>query len=474
MDSTPYPKLPVLMVDDEIHLLNAFDLTLADAGITNTILCTDSTDVESLLSKTKVQLIMLDLSMPHLTGEDLLKIIGENYPEIPIVVITGSNDIETAVRCMQAGASDYLVKPVEPSRLVSCIKNIIKNSELKEENYLLKQRIFSNDIENPDAFSEIVTNNDQMKSMFQYMEAIANTTEPILITGETGVGKELIAKSIHKLSGRKGKFVTINIAGLDDQMFTDTLFGHKKGAFTNADSDRAGLIEKAKGGTLFLDEIGDLGTISQVKLLRLLQEHEYYPLGEDEPKYSDALVVVATNQDLYHLKVKKVFRNDLFYRLNVHRIHPIPLRERLDDIPILVDHFLELAAKALKKPKPTPPPELFKLLAAYHFPGNIRELQAMVFDAVSTHKSKILSMDSFKRSINQDYLEEQVLDNYDDFPKDRLVLFSDRLPTLKQVQNALIDEAMVRAQNNQSIAAQLLGVTRQALSRRLRTRRIEE
>jgi DNA-binding NtrC family response regulator len=474
MDSSMYPKNPILMVDDEIHLLNAFDLTLADAGITNTILCTNSNAVESMLSKTKVQLIMLDLSMPQLSGEELLKIIGESYPEIPIVVITGSNDIETAVRCMQAGASDYLVKPVEQSRLVSCIKNIIKNSELKEENYLLKQRIFTKDIQHPEAFSEIITNNEQMKAMFQYMEAIANTTESILITGETGVGKELIAKSIHTLSGRTGKFVTINIAGLDDQMFTDTLFGHKKGAFTNADSDRAGLIEKAKGGTLFLDEIGDLGTLSQVKLLRLLQEHEYYPLGEDEPKYSDALVVVATNQDLFHLKVKKIFRNDLFYRLNVHRIHPVPLRDRLDDIPLLVDHFLELASKALKKPKPTPPPELFKLLSAYHFPGNIRELQAMVFDAVSTHKSKILSMDSFKRSINQDFLEEQEIEGFDDFPKDKNVLFSDRLPTLKQVQNALIDEAMIRAQNNQSIAAQLLGVTRQALSRRLRTRKSDD
>jgi DNA-binding NtrC family response regulator len=470
MSDSYYPKLPILMVDDEIHLLNAFDLTLADAGMNHTILCSDSREVKSILKENEVQLIMLDLTMPHITGEELLRDLALLYPEIPMVVITGSNDIETAVRCIKLGAADFLVKPVDESRLVNCIKTHIELRELRNENYLLKQRIFNRNLDHPEAFEPIITNNDEMKSMFRYMEAIANTTEPILITGETGVGKELIAKAIHKLSGRKGKFVTINIAGLDDQMFTDTLFGHKKGAFTNADSDRAGLIEKAKGGTLFLDEIGDLGTLSQVKLLRLLQEHEYYPLGEDEPKYSDSLVIVATNQDLYELKEKKQFRNDLFYRLNVHRIHPIPLKERLDDLPLLLDHFMNEAAKALKKQKPTYPPELLKLLSAYHFPGNVRELQSMIFDAVSTHKSKILSMDSFKKAINLDMSFEKEKELGQELPENKSVMFSDRLPTLKQVQHLLIEEAMKRAQNNQSIAARLLGVTRQALSRRLRTK----
>jgi DNA-binding NtrC family response regulator len=468
MIDTLYPDLPVLMVDDESHLLNAFDLTLGMAGVDNTIKCNDSREVEKILSEQKVEIIMLDLSMPFMTGEDVLEVISEKYPEVPVIIITGNNEIETAVQCMKRGAFDYLLKPVEDSRLVSSVKRAIELRELRNENLSLKQRIFSKDIQNREVFEEIVTQNPKMLAMFQYMEAIAQTKEPILITGETGVGKELIAKALNKLSNRTGRFVTTNVAGLDDHMFTDTLFGHKKGAFTNADSDRPGLIEKSAGGTLFLDEIGDLNQQSQVKLLRLLQEHEYYPLGIDEPKYSDALIVVATNQDLYALKEKGKFRNDLFYRLNVHQIEPIPLRKRIDDLPMLLEHFLEQSASELNKLKPTPPPELIMLLSSYHFPGNIRELKAMVFNAVSIHKSKMLSLNSFKEAMKRSSAPAHITEKQNEEELGDLVTFSSRLPTLKQVQVKLVEVAMKRSQNNQSIAAQLLGITRQALNKRLK------
>jgi len=460
-----YPAEPILMVDDEIHLLNSFDLTLAENGMDNTILCNDSKKVLGILSEQKVSLILLDLSMPDIRGEELLEKISPEFPEIPVIVVTGDTEIETAVHCMKLGAFDYITKPVEPNRLISQIKRALELSELKKQNSLLSDRIFSDNLENPKAFDEIITQNAKMKSMFQYMEAIAGTREPIRITGETGVGKELIAKALHKLSKRTGRFVTTNIAGLDDQMFSDSLFGHKKGAFTNASQDRKGYLEMAVGGTIFLDEIGDLNPQSQVKLLRLLQEKEYYPLGSDDPRFTDALIIVATNRNLQEMVQEGEFRKDLYYRLNVHKVTPLALIDRLDDLPLLVDHFLELASMDLNKPKPTTPPELITLLSTYSFPGNIRELQSMIYDAVSTHKSKIMSLSVFKKHIAE-HGSTELLENNIEKTIDKVV-FGNQLPTLKEVQNNLVNEALKRSNNNQSIAANLLGVTRQALNKRI-------
>ncbi len=458
-----FPKNPILLVDDEEYLLQSFELTLNDNGINNIITVSDSRKVETVLDKNEITSVFLDLSMPHISGIQLLDKIKQNHPQIPVVIITGDNELETAVKCMKMGAFDYIVKPVEESKLVSTVKRAIELRDLRSENEKLKSSLISNELQNPEAFEEIITVNAKMRSIFQYMEAISNTTEPVLITGETGVGKELIAKAMHKLTGRKGQFVTTNVAGLDDQMFTDTLFGHKKGAFTDANQDRPGLIEKAKGGTLFLDEIGDLSLLSQVKLLRLLQEKEYYPLGSDEPKFSDALIIAATNKNLYTLQEEGKFRKDLYYRLNVHHINLIPLRERLDDLPVLVDYFMEQAAKLFGKKKPAYPPELIKLLSTYHFPGNIRELQAIIFNAVSVHKSGILPLRPFYESIErkQEDFDENEIKNL------HKVSFSEQLPTIKELTNELIKEAMKRAGNNQSIAAKMLGITRQALNKRL-------
>ncbi|NLT52771.1 MAG: sigma-54-dependent Fis family transcriptional regulator [Ignavibacteria bacterium] len=475
MEETLFPPLPVLMVDDEVNLLNSYEITLNEAGINNIITCSDSRKAHGVISSKKVEVLMLDLSMPYITGDEILKDVVKEFPDIPIIIITGNNEIETAVECMKLGAFDYLLKPIESSRLTSSVKRAIELRELRNENSLLKQRFFSNKLEKPEVFSNIITGNDQMRGIFQYMEAISGTSEPILITGETGVGKDLIARAIHILAGRKGKFVSTNVAGLDDQMFSDTLFGHKKGSFTNAITDRPGLIERAAGGTIFLDEIGDLSIPSQVKLLRLLQEHEYYQIGSDDPKYSDAMVIVATNHDLNQLQESREFRKDLYYRLNTHHIHLPPLRERADDIPLLVDYFMMEAAKTLGKKKPTAPPELITLLSCYHFPGNIRELRSMIYDAISVHKSRTLSLETFKKTIKTDtlpHLKNNISD--ESVPADSLVRFFTKLPTLKQVQQALIDEALKRTNNNQSIAAQYLGVTRQALSRRLKNERDED
>ncbi|MBW2605876.1 MAG: sigma-54-dependent Fis family transcriptional regulator [Deltaproteobacteria bacterium] len=327
-------------------------------------------------------------------------------------------------------------------------------------------------IKKPEAFAEIITNSKEMLTIFLYIESIAQTSQPVLITGETGVGKELIAGSIHSLSGLKGRFITVNAAGLDDNLFSDTLFGHIKGAFTGADKARRGLVEKASGGTLFLDEIGDLSPASQVKLLRLLQEGEYLPLGLDEPRKTDVRIVVATNQDLWALQEAGKFRKDLIFRLRIHQIHIPPLRERLEDIPLLVDHFLGEAARNLKKKKPALPKELFKLLGTYSFPGNVRELQAMVFDAVSRHKTRILSLKVFKSHIAREQKDRIVSTEVESEETD-LLTFPRKLPTIKQATRLLVAEAMKRADRNQSIAAGMLGISHQALSKRLKSRNPE-
>jgi DNA-binding NtrC family response regulator len=477
MEKILYPEDPVLIVDDELKILEGFTFMLKMAGIDNIVCIQDSRQVMSFIEKNQVEVLLLDLTMPIVSGEELLQETGNRFPGIPIIIVTGNNEIDIAVKCMQKGALDYILKPVEESRLIGSIKKAVELRELRKENRSLKQKIFFHQLEHPEAFYHIITKNKKMHSVFQYMEAIRKTNEPILITGETGTGKELVAKAFHYLTGRKGKLVTVNVGGLDDQMFSDTLFGHRKGAFTDAVQDRPGFIESAALGTLFLDEIGDLSAQSQVKLLRLLQEKEYYPLGDDEPKYSDALIITATNKDINQLQKEGIFRKDLFYRLDVHHIHLPLLRERLDDLPLLVDYFLEEAAQGLGKKKPTPPPELYSLLSTYHFPGNIRELRSMVFKAVSIHGARMLSMESFKKHMHDGRENKapmpvsSVPAAYPEWLKNTAY---EPFPTLKQAQKILIQLAMNRAGNNQSVAAHLLGMTQQALSKRLKVLEVKK
>lgn len=324
-------------------------------------------------------------------------------------------------------------------------------------------------LKHPEAFAEIITSNIKMLTIFHYIESIAPSMQLVLITGETGVGKELIARSIHKCSNLSGPMITVNVAGLDDNMFSDTLFGHTKGAFSGAERVRRGLIERAEGGTLFLDEIGNLSHASQVKLLRLLEGGEYLPLGQDEVKHAKVRIVSATNEDLWNLQRLGKYRKDLNFRLRTHHMNIPSLRERKDDIPLLVDHFLGKIATILKKKKPTPPKELFTLLKNYSFPGNIRELEAMIFDTVYIHKAKILSLNKFKSHIEQ---ERSRTKNLSEPEQDERVLvkFPQKLPTIKEATQLLVDETMKRADENMTIAAKILGISRQALGKRLKNK----
>ncbi|MDA3904418.1 MAG: sigma-54 dependent transcriptional regulator [Desulfuromusa sp.] len=466
MEKKLFPSFGVLLVDDELPWLRSLSLTLeGPGGVTNLLQCQDSREVMPILEQNDVGLVLLDLTMPHISGEELLGQIVTEYPQIRVIILSGMNQLETAVNCMRAGAFDYFVKTVEEERLVDGVRRAIRMIELESENRAIRRRFFHDQLDTPEVFAPIITNNAAMRARFQYLEAVAPSSQPILITGESGVGKELVAQAIHTLSCNSGSLVSVNVAGLDDNVFADTLFGHVRGAFTGADNVRKGMVEKAAGGTLFLDEIGDLNSASQVKLLRLLQNGEYYPLGSDQPKQMTARVVVATHADLDAKMAAGEFRRDLYYRLYSHHVNLPPLRERKDDLPLLLESFLAEAAVKLGKKKPTPPKELAVLLSTYSFPGNIRELEAMVYDAVSQHNGKTLSMKSFLKrigtqaqypSVEQSLIAENPFSRLDD------------LPTLQQVGKLLIDEAMQRSTGNQSIAARLLGISQPALSKRLK------
>lgn len=464
MNNNLFPEFSVLLVDDELSYLRSLSLLLERKGDINNILtCVDSRQAMSMLAENQVGVVLLDLTMPHLSGMDLLGLISEQYPEVAVIIVSGLNDVETAVSTLKSGAFDYFVKTTEEDRLVEGVKRTILMQQMRRQNSSLQQRILSDRLDNPEVFDELISKNKSINAIFHYIESIASSMQPILITGESGTGKELIAKACHRASNRQGPLVTISVAGLDDDMLADTLFGHQAGAFAGAVKDRKGLIEQADNGTLFLDEIGDLSQQSQVKLLRLLQEGEYYPLGSDIPKRSRARMITATHQDLEECLHQGSFRKDLYYRLCTHRVKLPPLRSRKEDIPLLLDNFILEAAKELNKPVPSYPPELPVLLSNYTFPGNIRELKALVYDAVSQHRSRLLSMEVFRDVINADLQKPVVMPEF-------AVSFNPdlTLPSLSEMDEYLIDEAMKRAGNNQSLAARMLGISQPALSKRLK------
>ena len=460
-----YPSFSILLVDDEEAFLRSMSITLERQGnIDNIVVCNDSRQVMNILKEENIGLILLDLTMPHISGEELLETISEQYPQISIIIFSGMNQLETVVQCIRKGAYDYFVKTSDEQQLIDSVRRAINIQENQIEHQAIRKQLSpkaNKPIKRHPAFNAIITDDTTMFSIFNYLATVAISSQPVLITGESGVGKELIAQAIHQLSNRQGEMVSLNSAGLDQHVFSDTLFGHKKGAFTDAQDQREGLIKKANAGTLFLDEIGDLSTTSQIKLLRLLQDGEYLALGSDIPERMTARIVVATHQDLEALQEIGNFRPDLFFRLSTHQIHIPPLRERKGDIPALLNHFLDDAANELHKKKPTIPKELYTLLENHHFPGNIRELRSLAFEAMSHHKSGILSMQQFEKVLHIKFKQ----------PKHESSSFFDvnePLPSFQEINDLLIQEAMTRTNNNQSMAAKLLGISQPALSKRLK------
>lgn len=464
MEFIRHCKLPILLVDDEPALLYSEKVILQAAGAAEVLTFDHSPDVLPFLAGREAGLVVLDLMMPGLTGEELLAEINAKRPGLPVIIVTAKDRAESAVRCMKGGAMDYIVKPFEEERFLLSVNKALEVRALREEGHTLRKYLLDDGLENPSAFAGIITADPKMKALFYYVEALSKSPQPVLITGETGVGKELIAGAVHKLAGGRGEFVAVNAAGLDDGMFSDTLFGHKKGAYTGAGEDRAGLIAQAAGGTLFLDEIGDLQPASQVKLLRLIQGGQYYPLGSDVAKKSDARIVVATNRDLGADSAVDKFRRDLYYRLSTHHIHIPPLRERPADILLLFEHFIEAAAEDMGRRTPDYPARVVKMLSEYAFPGNVRELQAMVYDAVARNQSGALPMQCFEEYIGSKSSgdADKAAHNADESADVLIGLFG-KFPSLAEAELFLVEHALRLSHNNSDVAANLLGISRQSL-----------
>jgi DNA-binding NtrC family response regulator len=455
----------ILLVDDEPAELEAYSLLLTSMGMKNIRTQSDSRNVLATLESMQSPVLFLDLNMPHMSGQEVLRELKTKKPQIPVIIVTADSEIETAVECLKLGAQDYLVKPIDFKMFSSALRNALEIGLLRNEVMSLKGISFSSREYTNKAFNQIVTKSPLMFGIFQYIESIATSGLPTLILGETGSGKELIAKAIHEVSDLPGEFIAVDVSGLDDALFSDTLFGHTKGAYTGAESVRAGMLEKAADGTIFLDEIGDLSEVSQVKLLRLLQEKIYYPLGSDQPKRCHARIITAANKDLTKLAGQDgEFRMDLYYRLSTHLIKVPPLRDRREDIPLLVKHLIASGAATMNKEIPSISTQAMNLLMRHPFWGNIRELKAYISDAVArcTHghiqdnliAERLASATSANRS---DTVQANPLE----------ALFG-HFPTLDELAEYAIDNALNITDNNQSQAASLLGVSRQALNKRLK------
>lgn len=464
----------ILIVDDEENVLKASSSTLRMHGYSNIKTEIDSRRVLDQLASEKFDILILDLYMPHVSGMDLLPQIAERHPEIQVVVVTAAYEIERAVSCIKLGAFDYMVKPVENERLLTTIRKAQEHSSLIQQLTLMRDNLLYKKQEFPEAFDEIITQDASLHKLFQYIEVVARSPQAVLVYGESGTGKELIARAIHRLSGCRGELVSVNLAGLDDNMFSDTLFGHRRGAFTGADSVRDGLIVRAADGMLFLDEIGDLSQSSQLKLLRLIQEKEFYPVGSDIPRSCTARIVCASNRDIKALVAEGRFRNDLYYRLCTHLVALPPLRKRKHDIPLLLAHFIAQAADKLGKRPPSYPRELGDLLATYSFPGNIREFQGLVFDAVARCTTGALSLEPFKSMISGrtsppgTAASGDTAEDNDDLIE-RLENVWGHFPTLREAEDTVVLAAMKSARDNQGIAASMLGLKRQTLNMRLKS-----
>lgn len=460
-----YPNFGVLLIDDEISYLRSLSLLLErKGGINHLHLCNDSRQAMNVLESENIGLILLDLTMPHISGMELLEQIHEAYPAIAVLVISGLNNVSTAVSCIKYGAVDYFVKTTEEDRLLEGVKRTILMQEMRMENKSLKAKLFDDRLEHPKIFEKIISRSKSMDAIFHYIESISASIQPVMIVGESGTGKDLIAEACHQASFRTGPLVKFNVAGLDEQAFSRALFGEEQTALLAAKKSPSSLIDKASGGTLFLDNISQLPLTAQVKLLRLLQQSEYYPLGSDQPKRAFVRIIVSTDDEIESMIQQGQFRRDLYYRLCTHIIQLPPLRSRKDDIPILLDHFIAEAAKELGKKLPTYPEELPVLLRNYNFPGNVCELRSLVYDAVSRHHSRLLSMDVFRKVMVSEVSHKRLVLSNSAVSFDPDV----SLPSLNAMDTYLIEEAMRRTDNNQSLAARMLGISQPALSKRMK------
>ena len=460
-DAEALPPASILVVDDEESAIRSVRRTLRTHGFEHVLTCDDPREVSSTLEKHRVSLLLLDLLMPHLSGEEVLGEVARSHPDLPVIVVTAEQDVRTAVRCMKQGAVDYLLKPVTSEQLAETVERALEQSALRWENARLREQFFGERLEHAECFEGILTRDPGMLRMFGYLEAISRGTQPVLITGETGTGKELVARALHAVSAREGNFVAVNGAGLDDTMFSDTLFGHTTGAFTGATGDRVGRLEAADSGTLFLDEIGNLPLHLQSKLLSVLEQKKVFPVGSTRSVDIDVRVVAATNMPRDRLMDESHFRQDLLFRLNTVEIFLPPLRERREDIPPLVDYYLNLYCRKYGKRPRKISQSAMRALTGYDWPGNIRALRHALERGVILAEGDTLEAGDFQLQAESGVSGRNTMTPEPAADEAGVNL------NLEALERKAIQQALTQNRYNISHAAKDLGVTRAALYRRM-------
>ncbi len=458
------PQLSVLIVDDEESLRRSLALNLQAHGyaITET---SNGTAALEVLSETPMDIVLCDLRMPEMDGFDFIDKCSEVAPESAVVLMTGFGSHELAVEAMRRGAYDYLSKPFELEELILTLRKIEEREQLRAENRELK-----NAIDQKYEFSNIVAKSKSMLDIFETVKRLANFNTTVLITGKSGTGKELLARAIHHNSPRRGKpFVAINCGAIPENLMESELFGHKKGAFTDASRDKTGLFVEADGGTLFLDEIGELPLHLQVKLLRALQEGQVRPVGDENVIDVDVRVVAATLRDLEQDVSQGRFRDDLYYRLNVVTLHLPSLKERPEDIPVLVEHFMKKHNKQLGLGITSVSPEAMRCFMEYDWRGNIRELENCVERALVLTESESVDLDSLPEGIRKIASDELGVQG-ESLDVDNLSIKQQT----KALEINLIKRALAETKGNRTHAAKVLEISHRALLYKLKEYNLSE
>ncbi len=450
-------KFSILIADDEKNIRAGLKQALESEGY-NIYLAANGAEALSIIQKNKIDLVITDLKMPEMSGEELLKKINNNYKTIPVIILTGHGTIENAVQTMRDGAYDFITKPLNLDHLFLIIKRALSNRQLQLQHEALQEEVEK--FKNRNKYLNLIGKSNAMKKVVETIDQVAATKASVLITGESGVGKEVVADVIHNLSDRKDKpFIKVHCAALSESLLESELFGHEKGAFTGAIARKKGRFELADKGTIFLDEIGEINQSLQIKLLRVLQEKTFERVGGEEQISVDVRIISATNKDLAKEVEQGSFREDLYYRLNVVNLHIPPLRERQEDIPLLIATFLNEFAEENGKTIDGIDTKAQAALSNHKWKGNIRELRNCIESAVVMSKSNIITYDDLPVSIKN----ESNVDNIIIKPG----------TTLAEVEHIVINKTLTLLNGNKSKTAEVLGIGRKTLHRKLYEYNIE-
>ena len=452
-------KETILLVDDELSYLDLLKSILQHEGYDNVITESNPLNVAKILKTQKIDLILLDIYMPQMNGLQLLEQITPEYPNIPVIIVTAVDDKEIALEAIKFGAYEFIIKPPDTDRLLLTIRRAIGYKLLeKERDVLRSESVIPKSDDNK--FANIITDSETMHRVFNLVEIFAPTNETILIVGETGTGKDLIAKKIHDLSLRKSKpYVVVNLSSISPGMFEAELFGTTKASIPGSSNTKQGSFEIANGGTIFLDEIGDLPRELQGKLLRAIQYNEIFKMGSTDPIKLDLRIIAATNRDLSEAVSKGNFRADLYYRLNRGHIHLPPLRKRGNDVLLISNHLIKVANKTYDKKIIGFTREAIAQLRNYPFPGNVRELENIIFNSV-------VQSDDNER-LNTVDIPKLAEGNENELSK------SEQLITFEEAEKKHIINVMGILNNNVRRAASVLGVSERTLQRKLKKIREE-